>query len=123
LSASEGSRTLAFAISARRSTLTAPFIQSFVSLERAAGFTHDDVPQAKSDKLDVLVAHSLPLRHDIALIVAMLSLPNDGRNPKLELTPEQSRQDNPGSADGATASAVTQSGPNDFRGRALARPD
>jgi adenylate cyclase len=49
------------------------------------------------DKLDALLAHSLPLRHDIALIAAMLSLPNDGRYPKLELAPEQSRVpvDNP----------------------------
>ena len=61
-------------------------------LERSAEFTYDDTPQAKLDKLDALLAHSLPLRHDIALIAAMLSLPNDGRYPKLELTPEQSRQ-------------------------------
>jgi class 3 adenylate cyclase/predicted ATPase len=61
-------------------------------MERAAGFTHDDTTQAKLDKLDVLLAGSLTLPQDAALLADMLSLPNDGRYPTLELDPQQRRQ-------------------------------
>ena len=61
-------------------------------IERAAGFTHDDTPQAKLDKLDALLAQSSTSAHDAALFAEMLSLPNDGRYPALELTPQQRRQ-------------------------------
>ena len=61
-------------------------------IERAAGFTHDDTPQAKLDKLDALLAQSATSRHDAALLAEMLSLPNDGRYPALDLTPQQRRQ-------------------------------
>ena len=46
------------AISARRSTPTAPFIPTIGQIERAAGFTRDDTSQAKLDKLDALLAQS-----------------------------------------------------------------
>ena len=61
-------------------------------LERAAGFTNDDTPQAKLDKLDALLVQSATSDHDAALLAEMLSLPNDGRYPALELTPQQRRQ-------------------------------
>ena len=61
-------------------------------MERAAGLTHDDTPQAKLDKLDALLAQTSTSREDAALFAEMLSLPNDGRYPALELTPEQRRQ-------------------------------
>jgi DNA-binding winged helix-turn-helix (wHTH) protein/predicted ATPase len=61
-------------------------------IERAAGFTRDDTSQAKLDKLDTLLAQSSTSAHDAALFVVMLSLPNDGRYPALELTPQQRRQ-------------------------------
>ena len=54
-------------------------------MERAAGFTHDDTAQAKLDKLDALLAQSFTPRQDAALLAEMLSLPNDGRYPALEL--------------------------------------
>ena len=57
-------------------------------IERAAGFAHDDTPQAKLDKLDALLAQSSTSAHDAALLAEMLSLPNDGRYPALDLTPE-----------------------------------
>jgi class 3 adenylate cyclase len=61
-------------------------------MERAAGFAHNDTPQTKLDKLDaVLVATSTSMQ-DAALFAEMLSLPNDGRYPALDLTPEQRRQ-------------------------------
>jgi class 3 adenylate cyclase/predicted ATPase len=61
-------------------------------MERAAGFTHDDNTQAKLDKLDALLARSFTPRQDTALLADMLSLPNDGRYPTLELDPQQRRQ-------------------------------
>ena len=61
-------------------------------MERAAGFTHNDTPQAKLDKLDALLAQTSTSTQDAALFAEMLSLPNDGRYPALELTPQQRRQ-------------------------------
>jgi class 3 adenylate cyclase len=61
-------------------------------MERAAGLAHDDTAQAKLDKLDSLLAKSLAPREDVALLAEMLSLPNDGRYPTLELAPNQRRQ-------------------------------
>jgi len=61
-------------------------------MERAAGMLHNDTPAQKLDKLDALLAQtSTPVR-DAALIADLLSLPNDGRHPKLDLTPQQRRQ-------------------------------
>jgi predicted ATPase len=60
---------------------------------RAAGFTHEDAPQTKLNKLDALLAQTSTLAHHAALLVEMLSLPNDGRYPALELTPQQRRQE------------------------------
>ena len=61
-------------------------------MERAAGLAHDDTPQAKLDKLDAVLAQSFTTRRDAALFAEMLSLPNDGRYPALELAPQQRRQ-------------------------------
>jgi class 3 adenylate cyclase len=61
-------------------------------MERAAGLLYDDTPQQKLDKLDVLLAQTSTSIYDAALIAEMLSLPNDGRYPALELTPQQRRQ-------------------------------
>ena len=61
-------------------------------MERAAGFAHDDTPQAKLSKLDTVLAQSFTPRQDAALFADMLSLPNDGRYPTLEQAPQQRRQ-------------------------------
>ena len=61
-------------------------------MERAAGFAHDDNAQAKLDKLDTVLAQSFTSRQDAALFADMLSQPNDGRYPKLELGPQLRRQ-------------------------------
>ena len=61
-------------------------------MERAAGLVYDDKPQAKLDKLDAVLAQTSTSPEDAALFAEMLSLPNDGRYPALELTPEQRRQ-------------------------------
>ena len=61
-------------------------------MERAAGFKPDDVTQSKLDKFDALLAKSFTPRQDAGLLAEMLSLPNDGRYPNLELAPQQRRQ-------------------------------
>ena len=61
-------------------------------MERAAGLLHDDTLQQKLDKLDALLAQSSTSIQDAALFAEMLSLPNDGRYPVLELTPQQRRE-------------------------------
>jgi predicted ATPase/class 3 adenylate cyclase len=68
------------------------FFPIISQMERAAGFAQDDTVQAKLDRLDALMAQSHTPRQDIALFADMLSLPNDGRYPALELTPQQRRQ-------------------------------
>ena len=61
-------------------------------MERAAGFAHDDASQTKLDKLDNLLAQSFTPRQEAALIAEILSLPNDGRYPTLELAAPQRRE-------------------------------
>jgi class 3 adenylate cyclase len=61
-------------------------------MERAAGLTHDDTPPAKLDKLDLLLAPTSTPKQEAALFAEMLSLPNDGRYPTLDLPPPQRRQ-------------------------------
>jgi len=89
-------------------------------MERAAGLLHDETPQQKLDKLDALLAQTSTSIQDAALIAEMLSLPNDGRYPTLELTPEQRRQKmlEALNGDAVTAKACA----DDFRGCALGRP-
>ena len=61
-------------------------------MERAAGLTRVDPPQTKLDKLDSVLKQTSTSAQDAALFAEMLSLPNDGRYPTLELTPHQRRQ-------------------------------
>ena len=59
---------------------------------RAADVDHDDSQQAKMDKLDALLAQSSTPSEDAALFAEMLSLPNDGRYPAVEVEPQLRRQ-------------------------------
>lgn len=59
---------------------------------RAAGFAHEDSQHAKMDKLDALLAQSSTPPQDAALFAEMLSLPNDGRYPPVEVEPQLRRQ-------------------------------
>ena len=61
-------------------------------ITRAAGHTYNDNLQTKLDKLDALLAQTSTSIQDIALFAEMLSLPNDGRYPELNLTSQQRRQ-------------------------------
>ena len=68
------------------------FYPIFGQMERAAALSRNDSLQAKLDKLDAMLAQSSTSAQDAALLAEMLSLPNDGRYPALELTPQQRRQ-------------------------------
>jgi class 3 adenylate cyclase/predicted ATPase len=61
-------------------------------MERAAGLAHDDTPQGRLDKLDVLLAQTSTPSEDAAFFSEMLSLTNDGRYPSVDLDPPQRRQ-------------------------------
>jgi class 3 adenylate cyclase/predicted ATPase len=61
-------------------------------LMRAAGLEDDDGPQAKLDKLDRLLAQISTSAEDASLLAALLSLPDDGRYPPVEVGPELRRQ-------------------------------
>src|SRR5258708_18150801 len=61
-------------------------------MERAAGLAREDTSQAKLDTLDALLKQTSTSARDAALFAEMLSLPNDGRYPAVELTPQQRRQ-------------------------------
>ncbi|OSI19555.1 hypothetical protein BSZ22_11180 [Bradyrhizobium canariense] len=61
-------------------------------MQRAAGFAHDDTAQTKLNKLNALLAKSFTTLQDAALLTEMLSLPNDGRYPSLELAAPQRRE-------------------------------
>ena len=63
-----------------------------VHMERAAGLAREDSAKPRLDKLDALLAASAISREDAALFAEMLSLPNDGRHPALDLTPQHRRQ-------------------------------
>jgi class 3 adenylate cyclase len=92
-------------------------------MERAAGFTYTDTPQAKLDKLAALLAKSSTSAHDAALLAEMLSLPNDGRYPALKLTPATAQIRDTRSARLTTHSLIARkSGADDFRGCPLDRP-
>ena len=92
-------------------------------MERAAGFAHDDTAQTKLDKLDAVLAQTSTSKQDAALFAEMLSLPNDGRYPALDLTPEQRRQRTLEALVSQDGSAVAaKSSADDLRGCPLVRP-
>jgi tetratricopeptide (TPR) repeat protein len=61
-------------------------------MERAAAFAYDDALKVKLDKLDRVLAQTSTSKQDATLFADMLSLPNDGRYPTLDLRPQQRRQ-------------------------------
>ena len=56
-------------------------------MERAAGFAYGDSAQTRLEKLDALLDRSYTPPQDRALFAELLSLPDDGRYPKADLTP------------------------------------
>ena len=63
-------------------------------LERAAGFTREDPPAARLDKLSALLAPATEksLEQVVPLIAALLSIPTAERYPPIDLSPQQQKQ-------------------------------
>ena len=61
-------------------------------IERAAGFSRDDTLANEARQARRAAYPKLDVARDAALVAEMLSLPNDGRYPVLELAPQQRRQ-------------------------------
>jgi predicted ATPase len=61
-------------------------------MERLAKWEGDDSQDARRDKLDAMLAQTATSRQDAALFADMLSLPNDGRYPEIDMPAPQRRQ-------------------------------
>jgi tetratricopeptide (TPR) repeat protein len=61
-------------------------------LSRAAGFSREDEPGVKLDKLEALLARADPEPEAIGLIAELLSLPTGSRYPVAGLTPQQRKE-------------------------------
>jgi predicted ATPase len=66
-----------------------PFIDQ---LGYAAAFARDDLPAAKLEKLDALLARTSPPDEDAALLADLLSLPASERHPLPNLSPQRKKQ-------------------------------
>jgi class 3 adenylate cyclase/predicted ATPase len=66
-----------------------PFIEQ---LGRVAGFTRDDPPAAKVEKLEAVLARAAPPDEDMALIADLLSLPASERHPLPNLSPQRKKE-------------------------------
>ena len=72
--------------------IDSPFYPIIGRIERAAGFTREDALTDKLDKLGAMLARNATSPQDASLLAEMLSLPNDGRYPVPDLTPQQRRE-------------------------------
>jgi class 3 adenylate cyclase len=66
-----------------------PFIDQ---LGWAAGFARDDVPAAKLEKLEALLARAQPPEEDVAFLADLLSLPTSARHPLPKLSPQRKKE-------------------------------
>jgi DNA-binding winged helix-turn-helix (wHTH) protein/predicted ATPase len=66
-----------------------PFVDQ---LGRAAGFTRDERPIAKLEKLEGLLARAEPTHEDLGLIADLLSLPGSERHSLPNLTPQRKKE-------------------------------
>jgi predicted ATPase len=66
-----------------------PFIDQ---LSRVAGFTRDDTPAAKREKLEALLALTAPQDEDSALLADLLSLPPSEHHPLPNLSPQRKKE-------------------------------
>jgi predicted ATPase/class 3 adenylate cyclase len=66
-----------------------PFIDQ---LGRAAGLTRDDMPAAKLEKLETLLARAAPPGEDVAFLADLLSLPASDRHPLPNLSPQGKKE-------------------------------
>src|SRR5262249_44735823 len=66
-----------------------PFVDQ---LDHVAGFTRDDPPAAKLEKLEALLARTAPPDEDAALLADLLSLPASERHPLPNLSPQRNKE-------------------------------
>src|SRR6516162_6226494 len=66
-----------------------PFVDQ---LGRAARFARDDMPAAKLERLESLLARAAPPEEDVALLADLLSLPASERHPLPNLSPQQKKE-------------------------------
>jgi class 3 adenylate cyclase/predicted ATPase len=66
-----------------------PFIDQ---LGRAAGFGRDDMPAARLEKLEALLARARPSDEDVGLLADLLSLPASERYPLPDLSPQRKKE-------------------------------
>ena len=72
---------------------TSPLHPLIEQLERAAAFEHDDLLEARLDKLEALLARGTDqLDEAVPLIAALLGLSTEGRYPALDLLPQRQKQ-------------------------------
>ena len=72
---------------------TSPLHPLIEQLERAAAFEHDDLLEARLDKLEALLALGTDqLDEAVPLIAALLGLSTEGRYPALNLSPQRQKQ-------------------------------
>ena len=90
--ASPMSRTRACAISARRSTPTTPSFRSSARWNAPRDWRATTPRKRNSTSSTRCWRTPRPRLEDASLFAEMLSLPNDGRYPAIELTPQQRRQ-------------------------------
>jgi class 3 adenylate cyclase/predicted ATPase len=73
----------------RQDSALFPFIDQ---LGRASGFARDDVPAARLEKLEALLALAAPSDEDVALIGDLLSLPASAQHPLPNLGPQRKKE-------------------------------
>jgi DNA-binding winged helix-turn-helix (wHTH) protein/predicted ATPase len=61
-------------------------------LSHAAGFTRDDPPATRLEKLEAMLAHAEPLDEDVAFITDLLSLPASESRPLPNLSPQRKKE-------------------------------
>src|SRR5262249_39673288 len=66
-----------------------PFTDQF---GRMAGFTRDDPPASRLQKLEALLARSEPPEGDVALLADLMSLPPSERHPLPNLSPQRKKE-------------------------------
>ncbi len=66
-----------------------PFIDQ---LGRASGFARDDMPAAKLEKFEAVLARAAPPEEDMALLADLLSLPASERHPLPNLSPRRKKE-------------------------------
>jgi class 3 adenylate cyclase/predicted ATPase len=66
-----------------------PFVDH---LGRTSGFASDDLPAAKLEKLEALLARAAPLEEDVALVADLMSLPASERYPLPNLSPQRKKE-------------------------------